>query len=89
MRHWPRLATFARTIGATIWTIAKQESMSARQRSSFVSEWLDTLQQVRSEQEKNDYAKKCSESLRVLQQLVFEIIETEPVNDEAPRVSVL
>jgi hypothetical protein len=47
-----------------------------------VSEWLDALQQVRSEQEKNDYAKKCLESLRVLQQLVFEIVENEPVNDD-------
>jgi hypothetical protein len=48
-----------------------------------VSEWLDALQQVRFEQEKNDYAKRCLESLRVLQQLVFEIIENEPVNDDA------
>jgi hypothetical protein len=48
---------------------------------ALVSEWLDALQQVRSEQEKNDYAKKCVESVRVLQQLVHDIIENEPVND--------
>jgi hypothetical protein len=70
------------SIGAMIWTIARHENMSSAFVLPLVSGWLDALQQVRSEQEKNDYAKKCLESLRVLQQLVFEIIENEPVNDD-------
>ena len=46
---------------------------------ALVSEWLEALQDARTEEEKNEYARKSAESIRVLQQLLDQINQ-HPVN---------